>query len=266
MSSLDDYNSKIDIIKAIGEDKMAYPNMPVDVYLQETENLYQWALEDKDQLVAMGLQGEFVDDLLVRSGVLRHAESIWAKERFSREEAEKQWMIESPQAYDLRDELITYFRFAFRKDESLLGRVSAIAEGNSHADMIQDLNDLSVLGNANPELLAATNLDMTMLTEAADMSKRMAALLGETTRDRADYSESKKIRDQAYTHLKEAVDEIISFGKFVFRHQEERKKKYRCQYKRRKKTQPTADTNKTTPGPALESTVTASAAAAKITG
>jgi hypothetical protein len=36
------------------------------------------------------------------------------------------------------------------------------------------------------------------------------------TRDRQDFSETKKIRDQAYTHLKEAVDLIYDYGRYVF--------------------------------------------------
>jgi hypothetical protein len=53
--------------------------------------------------------------------------------------------------------------------------------------------------------------------------------------DRKDYLEAKKIRDQAFTHLKEAVDYIGEFGKFVFRRNVDRLKGYRSNYSRMKK-------------------------------
>ena len=64
----------------------------------------------------------------------------------------------------------------------------------------------------------------------------MAALLAAATGERIDTSESKRIRDQAYTHLKEAVDEIRAYGQYVFRHIDERLKGYRSNYLRRRST------------------------------
>jgi hypothetical protein len=247
MSSLEDYKKKLEVIKAIEIDRLFSPRIPVDTYLQEAENLYKWSLEDKDALVARGLSWELVEDIQVRTGALREAESNWSRERFSHEEAEKAWLKESPLAYDLRDELLHHLRFAFRADTALLGRLNDIAEGAGHADMIQDLNDLSGLGKANPEYLAKINFDMALLDRAADTAKKMASLLGETTRDRNDYSEIKKIRDQAYTHLKEAVDEVYGFGQYVFWHNEERLRGYRSNYKRQQRVRKASKQQETTP-------------------
>jgi len=234
MSNREDYEAKLTVVKAIEDDQIKTPNaIPVDAYLQEAENLYHWCQEDKETLTGVGLAWELVDDLPVRSGALREAESLWNRERFSHEEAEKMWAKESPLAYALRNELLHHFRFAFRNDKSLSGRVGAIADGNGHADMIQDLNDLSVLGKDNQELLTKINFDMSLLDLAAQKADEMATLLGETTRDRADYSAIKRIRDQSYTHLKEAVDEIYSHGQYLFWRSDERYKGYRSNYLRR---------------------------------
>jgi len=231
MSNLEDYETKLEVIKAIKDDQIKTPtSIPVDSYTQEAENLYHWCQEDKEELTRVGLNWAFVDDMPVRSGALTEAESIWNKERFSREEAEKLWAKESPLAYELRNELLHHFRFAFRKDSVLLGRVNAIADGGGQADMIQDLNDLSVLGKANQELLAAISIDLSLLDLAAQKADEMANLLGLATRDRADYSETKKIRDQAYTHLKEAVDDIRSHGQYVFWRDDDRFRGYRSNY------------------------------------
>lgn len=89
----------------------------------------------------------------------KHLKSLWYKDRYSQEEAQRDWTVRSPLAYELRDELLHDFRFAYRADVILLDRVAAIAEGNSHADMIQYLNDLAMLGRANPAPLIAIAFD-----------------------------------------------------------------------------------------------------------
>jgi hypothetical protein len=238
VSDKENYDKKLDEIKAIQEDQIKTPNnIPVDVYIQEANNLYQWCLDDKETLTALGLNWELVTDLPARASALKEAESRWNKQRFAKKESAKKWQKESPDAYDLRDEILQWFRFAFRKHDDLLRKLAHILEGKGHAEMIQDLNDLAGLGKANPLLLKKINFDMTLLDRAAETSKRMANLRAETTNEREGQSDSKKIRDRAYTHLKEAVDEIYEYGQFAFRQDEERKRGYRSNYmyKRRKR-------------------------------
>ncbi len=74
MNSLESYQLKLDVIKAIADDRIKTPNsIPVKVYIQEAENLYSWAQEDKDLLVAKGLAWEPVDDIPVRCGALKES-------------------------------------------------------------------------------------------------------------------------------------------------------------------------------------------------
>jgi len=150
MANIDDYNAKIGAISAIPDDKAPEPTMPVDVFLQEAENLYQWSLMDAAALAAIGITGNAINEIPVRAGACREAQSRWFKDRNSQLEAQREWGVQSPLAYALRDELLHTFRYAYRADDALLARVAQIAEGSTHADMIQDLNDLSVLGNNNP--------------------------------------------------------------------------------------------------------------------
>ncbi|MDY6934062.1 MAG: hypothetical protein SVZ03_07555 [Spirochaetota bacterium] len=236
MSNVEDYKQKIEEIQAIGDDEIRSPsNIPVDIFLQEAENLYHWCQEDKEELTANGLDWELVLDVPARCGALREAQSKWITSRFSQEEAQKRWAEDSPQAYDMRNEFLHSFRFAYRRLPDLLGRVNAIAHGYGHADMIQDLNDLSVLGKDNPEPLERINFDMTLLDKAADMADRMSDLLGVTTVERADSSESIKIRNKAYTHLRYAIDEIRAFGLYVFWRDEARYKGYTSEYNRKRR-------------------------------
>ncbi|MCF7797171.1 MAG: hypothetical protein K9N11_07725 [Lentisphaeria bacterium] len=184
MSNAEDYAAKLAEIEAIPLDQVKTPNMPVDAFLQEVENTVKWVIPDQDKLTAAGLDWTLVEDLPLRAGALREAESLWNTVRFSQEEAQKQWKEQSPAGYDLRDTLLHTFRFAFRNDESLLTQVSRIAEGGGHADMLQDLNDLAILGNANTDLLTAIGFDVTQLATAATLSDELAELLSQATVDR----------------------------------------------------------------------------------
>ncbi|MCP4137515.1 MAG: hypothetical protein GY754_41495 [bacterium] len=223
------------VIQAIPEDVLQSANMPFDVYIQEAENLFKWVQADKDALTGRGMDWGLVDDLLERAAALREAESIWSAQRFTRQEAGRLWAEKSPDAYALRDQLLKDLRFAYRKDSKLTGRVNYISDGTGHADMIQDLNDLSVLGKENLDPLKQIKFDMPLLDDAAMLSKEMAALFADATTDKAEDKGAKKIRDQALTHLKEAVEEIRDYGQYVFSASRERLQGYRSDYYRKKR-------------------------------
>ena len=243
MSSAEDYAAKIAAIEAIPDDQLKSPNMPVDVFLQEVENTVKWVQDDNDKLMAAGLDWTLVDDMPVRAGALREAQSLWYKESFALEEAQKEWNDKSPDAYDLRDTLLHVFRYAFRNEADLTSRIAAIADGSGHADMIQDLNDLSLLGKDHTDLLTAVGFDITLLDSAATTSAEMAALLSQATVDRTGEKAERIIQDKAYIYLKQVLDEVRACGQFVFWRDDARLKGYVSQYfkNRRKKNNTTSD-------------------------
>ena len=232
MSNVEDYDAKIGVITTIKQEDVKTPNLPVDTFTQEAENLFTWAKKDKEPLIGAGLDWKLFKDVPVRCGALREAESRWFSTRFTREEAQREWIEKSPEAYDLRDQLLHAFTYAYRNNSNLSGRVSAIRDGATHADMIQDLNNIAVIGRENTDHLKMINFDLVKLEEAAKTADDMAALLGTATSE-DDESEAKKIRDKAYTHLKEAVDQIRGCGQYVFWRDKERVKGYSSQYHRR---------------------------------
>lgn len=235
MSNKDDYLARLNLIEAIPNAEVRYPIMPVDVYVQETENLYQWCQPDQSQLTAAGLDWNLVLDLPGRAGALREAQSIWFNVRFNRAANTKEWNEKSPAAYELRDRILRALRYAYRHEPALLSRVAAIAEGRGHADMIQDLNDLAVLGKDNPAPLLKINFVLSLLDTAADTAKAMADLLSKNATIRIDSSKERILRDKAFTYLRQVVDEIRACAQFVFWDNEERLKGYVSQYLRAKR-------------------------------
>ena len=222
MSSHDDYEQMFPAINAIPEADVRSPALPVGAFLQEAENLYHWARQDEATLTGAGLDWTWVTDLPVRAGALRAAEGTWFKKRFSREETVQLWEKDSDAGYALRDRLLHDFRYAYRKHPQLLSRVSQIADGTGHADMIQDLFNISVLGHEHIEDLRAINLDLGLLDKASSTSDHLADLLAQANVNREEAAGSLMIRDRAYTHLKEAVDEVRACGQYVFVSDEER--------------------------------------------
>ncbi|MCP4157413.1 MAG: hypothetical protein GY757_57410 [bacterium] len=232
----EDYNRKLEIIRGIGDQRIKHPHhVPVGIYIQEAETLYFWALEDIDALTRVGLARELVEDLPSRCGALFEAEAIWQVSKKSRSEYAREWKSKAPQAYKLRDRLLNDFRFAFRKHPDLLNAVGYMAKGYTHADMLQDLNDLAVFGRREPGLLEGIGFDMALLEQAAQASDDLSSLLAKVTSGKDDFSQERIIRDQAFTLLKEAVDEIRECGRYVFRTNKERLAGYRSHHLRKTK-------------------------------
>ncbi len=235
MSNREYYLAKLDAIKAIPDDQIKKPNMPIDIFVQEAEYLYHWCLDDQAALTGAGLDWALVTDLPVRAGACREAQSLWFKERFTRQKAKQDWKEKSSAAYELRDRLLRTMRYAYRKQPDLLNRVAEIAEDTGHADMIQDLNDLAVLGRDHSEPLKLIKFDLTLLDTAAAMAIEMGKLLAQTTTDRDDTTPSLVIRDQAFTYLKQAMDEIRECGQYVFWQNPARLKGYSSDYFRKRR-------------------------------
>jgi len=227
-----DFYEKFPELTAIPEEDVKRPNMPVGEAVQEAENLAAWAEEDKAALNKAGPEWVLVDDLPLRAWACRYAQSIWARKSQSREETQQERKQKSPKAFDLRDELLHHFTFAFRKRQDLITKVQAIREGSSSADMLQDLSDLNALGQEKKDLLKAIGLDLKLLNtaaETADELDQLAKANGEVSED----DDAKEMRDRAYTFMKQAVDEIRSTGQYVFWRDEDRKSGYVSAYKKR---------------------------------
>jgi hypothetical protein len=249
MSYNEDYNKKIDVIKTITDDQIKTPhNVPVGIYIQESENLYHWCQDDKEELMAKGLDWKVMEDLPVRCGALSVAESNWQSKQSQRRASEKIWLKETSKGYDLRKVLVHHFHYAFRDNSSLIGKVKEIANKSRLDGMINGLYALSVLGLENQELLKKIGFDFTLLALAAQKSNDLNANKEMASFDSEDYLETKKIRDQAFTHLKEAVDYIREYAKYVFWRNPIRLKGYRSNHIRNSKRKRASKTANALPG------------------
>jgi hypothetical protein len=236
MSNVEDYNKKIEVIKAITNDQIKTPGkIPVGIYIIEAHYLYYWCQDDKEELTSKGLDWTLVEDLPVRCGALTEAESKWQLEQKLRREAEKIWVRESPKGYDLRNVLVHHFHYAFRDNSSLIGWVKEIAESITHDGMIKGLKELSALGKADRHLLRKIGFDLKLLDLASQTADDLNSKYAAGSWKCEFYLEARKIRNQAFTHLKEAVDLIYEYGRYVFWRNPARLKGYRSEHLRRYK-------------------------------
>ncbi|WP_346856491.1 hypothetical protein [uncultured Draconibacterium sp.] len=246
MSDQQDYDLCYDAFMALPDEEVQAPEIPVDAAVQESENLYFWSLADKAELMAAGLPETTIDTLTVRSGACRVAEALWKSERYTPQEAQKEWAERSPAAYELRDRIQHTFRYAYRNNELLLGRVSAIAEGSGDADLIQDLSDLAALGKKNPEPLQQINFDVATLDFASSEADELAVVLAQANGEKEIDNAVKITRDRAYTYMKQAADEIKNCGRYVFWKNEARLKGYRNIYRNKTYKKNNSDNNNNT--------------------
>ena len=233
MGNREHYKKKLEVISAIDDSRIKKPHhIPVPVYIEEVDTLCHRALQDKEELVAAGVAPELIEDLPQRLGALIEAEKKWQKEWKPRNKSALEWDKQSPAGYDLRKRLLADFYYAFRKEPDLMQYLKYISQPGPYSGMIQDLNDLSELGRANTRLLEVINFDFSLLDKADHTSREMRRLHAAMTCETQRRSEVKRIRDQAYTHLKEAVDEIRGAGKYVFYQDKEHSLEYTSEYMR----------------------------------
>lgn len=213
-------------VNAVTKDEIKLPDRPIDIKATQAETLMVSATEDQEALEGAGLDWTYVEDLATLPGALRYFQAEWMSEYRARKESQKDWNEQSPAAYELRSEMLHHFSFAYRDDFDLNTKVVRIREGNSQADMVQDLLELAVLAENNPTPLAAINYDTLLNEQARSTSHNMAELLAQCNGSVNESSVAKLLRDKAFTLLDERMRKIREVGQYIFWRDAERKALY----------------------------------------
>ena len=225
---------KIEELRNSRDAKTALPGVPVAIVMQEAINLYNWCKPDRETLIATGFDWKLAEDIPIRVEALGKLETLWSTERLLVKQFRKEWKIALPQALGLRTELLHHFRFAFRSRPDARAAAKRISKGNSYADMIQDLCDLSAVGKKYQSELKTTGFEMELLDKAYNMSFDLGSLLGKVNNESTRSSENLSLRNKAYYHLKEAVDKLRKAGQYAFWQDKERLKGYSSAFIRNK--------------------------------
>ena len=227
MTSATDDNELLLHIQAIN---VVDTTIPVNVLVQEAENLFLWCQNDRDQLIQAGLDWTKVDRIPICAKICREAQSMWLRDSKTINEVDLLCNAKSSIALDLLGEMSHDFLYAFRNDDQLLATLDSIVKVINRANMVQTLNDLAVMGGAHKPLLEVIRFDLAKLETAASLAPELASLIAQKNVNKKLKSESKEMRDKAYTYLKELVDQLRNCGKYKFRKNPERLAGYKSDY------------------------------------
>ena len=149
MNDKESYESLKPTYDAIEKKDIKHPNLPIDIAVNEATDLYNNAKQDGEEFATTDVDVSLIESIPVRASGLKYAELLWNQVYKDTSDAEQEWKTLSPIAYDLHDELLHIFRYAYRKDDKLIALVSRISEGGGHADLVMDLGSLAMLGKNN---------------------------------------------------------------------------------------------------------------------
>lgn len=217
-------------ISNIKKEEILHISIPVDVYLQEAEDLARWMVKDLEKLVKIGITQAHLDDLQQRTSALREAQTSWIEDKKSMPAIQDQWNKIAKVAEGLKQDLIASYRFAFRNHPELLSKVNKMARQKKQVDLVMDTGKLAMLGEFNSNLLQAIGFDMNKLKQAQQLSEESADILAQLNNFKIDGKETKHFRDQAYTYLKLLMNQLKEGGKYTFRNDPERLKGYKSEY------------------------------------
>eukprot|EP01029_Cantina_marsupialis_P024240 TRINITY_DN617_c4_g1_i1.p1 TRINITY_DN617_c4_g1~~TRINITY_DN617_c4_g1_i1.p1 ORF type:complete len:248 (-),score=21.47 TRINITY_DN617_c4_g1_i1:170-913(-) len=221
-------------IEAILLEKVIPITMPVNVLVREAIDMSRCARVDIKALTGINYTIEKVVDVELRAKACQDAESLWLEENHCANTAEESWAVLRDEVNEAKFETIHTFKYAYRDDANVLAALAAVSEGASHADALQDLSDLVVIGKKHSEPLEAINYDLTKLDALAKLGQDASDALAIANEHRLRGSEAKVYRDKAYTYLKEGFDELRAAGKFLFHKNPKKLKGYVSRYWKKK--------------------------------
>lgn len=235
--SMEAYQFKLPLLLAIPDNLIVKPRVSIRTIVMEAENLVYRANQDRHLLAAANFDITLIDDLPVRAAALREAEAIWNEKRITTDDTWKELNKQISVAKELLKKIKKSMQYAFGDRPDLLKTLQSIHKNSRREMIIQNLNDLSILGNQNEDLLKAINFKTDLLVQATKLAPVIAQLLASAKGNKT-LIHTRNIRDRAYTHLKMAMAQIRHCGRYVFAQDKERLRGYICQYNRihRKKT------------------------------
>ena len=224
-----------ELVLEISIDQIVSPTIPVDITIGESGKLHQYAMEDKEALLAKGLSEDLIQALTPRAKFLQNKQSEWTAVYQSAQTSTQRWEAKIEEARLLQRELKCDFQFAYRNDPNILRKVKNIVNGHGNMDLIQDLSDYYAFAKQYPEPLTAILFNTSKTERAKLISLELIDLMNEVDGMKNSKNRPEKLmRDRAYTYLKQLVDEIRAYGKYAFWNDEEKQKRYSSEYARRK--------------------------------
>jgi hypothetical protein len=220
-------------VEKIPHDLIIEPNMPVGVYMQEAYNVYFYAQDDRDILVRKGLDWEVVNELPRRIENLRQCEAIWWKARFGPTQSEREYERVEALSQKVREELMIDLSHLATFNKDIKQAVKNIEADSGAVDHLFDLNAIWILCEREQEKLQSIGSDPKLLEDIIFCAKTLPELSVQLKFEQSSALYNQTIRNQAYTFLLVAVEEIRRCAYHAFWNNKKHLKGYLSEYFRR---------------------------------
>jgi hypothetical protein len=209
------------------------PKVPINALIQEAEDLFHWAMQDREMLLTAGITSHTLEQMHALALILCEAQGAWNCARKTQSDARKNAIEASRKAFQFRARLVHDLLYAYRELPDARAALREIAQGNGYTDIIQDLMNLKTIGASYPQPLEKINFDFTRLEKAAFMAEGLGTLLAVANANDSSASSSKTTRDTTYARLKTVMTEVRLAGKYLFYQNAQRRLGYRSDYFRK---------------------------------
>lgn len=203
------------LLKKLDPSYAAAIEFPVADILQESRALEVVIRKVGDALYAgSDLDKSVASSLAARRTMLETTEAAWAKHRITALPGELRAL--RTEAEELKKDALAALRYFKRGDAEIQRKLDAVVEGSGLADLLDDLHKLSPLLDIEKKALKKADLPK----NAAARARELAEHLGGGSAERAANTEggdALELRNRAYWWLREAMDEVRSAGRYVFR-------------------------------------------------
>lgn len=225
----------LDSVKAMPESIAKGIDIPTRPFLQIASRVCEAGRRDIERLRGSNYDVSKINTIGLYIGALREQSALYNNVVFDLPETQREFVKAREEAEEVRYEMLCAMDYAFANDENLCAKVSRIREGNSNADLIQDLTDAKVICESNIALLESINFDKTILDRIQPLTTRLSSLLAKATLDKQETPEQRLERDKLFTLLKGMLKELSMAANYTFRHDSEYASRYNINYTPRKK-------------------------------
>ncbi|HEX2956176.1 MAG TPA: hypothetical protein VHO70_05075 [Chitinispirillaceae bacterium] len=224
------YEERLPTLMAIPENTVIALTMPPEEASAEAARMSVVVKRDSAQLLAKGVNPDFVSTFESRAGALIYAIAMLEAIVNTAEGAQEQWTKKKPVAVKVREELFVGFAWALRSEKKAIGTLEKIKKGKGNKDLIGDLLELNILGSQFLELLKKYGVSLELLDQAKVLNTELNSIIAHSNVDPDAYSLQVDICNRAWTHITEALNEIYQAGKFAFLDDPEKAGQYSIDY------------------------------------
>lgn len=208
------------------------PDMPMAIFNQQGNDVVAFLEQNpavRERLLKVGLPREVLDGLPFALGAAQAAESAWQAVFSPRSPADLVALEVS--AGRLRADAVAALRWNLRNDRIAQGTLDAIQDGLGSADLVQDLDALAVLVEQHEgafeadKTFDAKERARTCREKAKELRDALSGTRADMTRD-----DAKDLRDRAFTHADELVDQTREAARYAFRDEPETAARFQNRY------------------------------------